>query len=402
MKNSKKRFKLYTTTILVCSAIAYTSVKQVQFKYEIQNVESDLEKENKEFIDILNKLNIENITLTTVGNSISNGLSMKDESKPLLERNEQLFELLEHNDITCETFRFNRWDDNFDEYTYGYLINNIKQSEINKMNISDYTDKETGKIKKYIEEEKLYEYFPLVVDNDKGLNDIVKDENIQSNIIVYNGGTGAFLNNILRHSNDIFNSFNEDAISVEAFCKTVFLENPNVQIYLCGLPNYFNMDIINIINIRYKDIASHYPNVTYVEPAPAKYVYMTEDGLFCDAHYDKQEYLCHNKHIIDTINNNYISNLVCIDIYETLRNLDDYIQFEDRNLKDKDIILEAKINDIINKYERLDIEKEDILKGIDKFLNLYKERAGDNFYYIPKDIMLNIFEEYRDSKVYVK
>lgn len=402
MKNNKTKYKLYVTTLLACTAIAYASVKKVQFDCEIKNVEVELQKENEDFIKMLNNLNIDNITLTAVGNSISTGLSMKDESKPLLERNEELFNMMSENNISYETYRFSRWEDNFDEYTYGYLINNIKQSEINKMSIMDYTDKETGEIKKYIEEDKLYEYYPLIVENDKGLNDIVKEKNIQSNIIVYNGETGSFLNNIFRKSNDLFNSFNEDAISIEAFCKAVFIENPNIQIYLCGLPNYFNLDIINIVNVRYKDMANHYPSVTYVESSPAKYIYKTKDGLFCDAHYDQKEYLCHNRRIMDTINENYVSNLVCIDIYTDLRQLNEYIQLEDIKLRDNQSVIEIKISNIIQKYENMGIEKKKICEGIDKFLDLYKERSGANFYYISKEIMLNIFKEYSNSKVYTK
>lgn len=256
LRINRKVVALVLSAAIGLTSSSYVVVKQVEYKRIISRVDSDLERENQKFIDVLEDLNIESVSFTSVGNSIGSGYSSKDEVVPLMKRNTNLDERLNNKSISTEYYQFARPQDNSDEHAYDWLVNNTKLSEVNEQIRYDYLGLCTGVDSTYISTDRVYEYYPVTIEDDKGLNDIISNnrEN-HMNIIVYNGGTGSFLDNITRGSEEVFDSFERDKESIESFCKYIYLKNPHVQIYICGLPNFFNLGITELVNKKYRKLA---------------------------------------------------------------------------------------------------------------------------------------------------
>lgn len=98
---------------------------------------------NENLADIMNKNGISKVRLTSFGNSIASGYSMVRTTKPLLLRNESLGQIMINSGISLDIHHFARAQNNNDERLYEWLINNIKESEIHKMNQNDYSNSKT-------------------------------------------------------------------------------------------------------------------------------------------------------------------------------------------------------------------------------------------------------------------
>ena len=245
----------------------------------------------------------------------------------------------------------------------------------------------------YISLDEVNEYFPVSINPDYGLQDLIlESSNDLANIIVYNGCTGSFIDNITRKgklSQKFTYGIKRDIYGLEATLKFIQINNRNnncnTQVYLCGVPNFLGLNIGNIINNRLKKVAMRYANVVYVEPVKSKFLYSSIDNgvLKFDIHYDEIEYLEFNNNIIDAINKNYLEVKALIDIDRKLfkysRGIEtiNYHLLSDSNLIQSDIIKMIEDEGIDNIY----------------FYNKVKyyliNRFPYDFYYIGKDNICN-------------
>lgn len=116
---------------------------------------------------------------------------------------------------------------------------------------------------------------------DKGLQEILFEKsNNLANIIIYNGATGSFLDNITRNgklSQKLTYGIKRDITSLEATLKIIQEKNRNsslnIQLYLCGAPNFLGLHISDIINHKLQSLSKNYAFVTYVEPVKSKLLY---------------------------------------------------------------------------------------------------------------------------------
>ena len=95
-------------------------------------------KLNLELGEILRQNGITKLNLTSVGNSIASGYSMVRTLMPMLLRNTTIQTDMSKNRVEVSIRHFARAQDNNDEHIFEWLIENIKQSEIHKMNRADY------------------------------------------------------------------------------------------------------------------------------------------------------------------------------------------------------------------------------------------------------------------------
>lgn len=152
-----------------------------------------------EFVSMLKNQQINKVNFTSLGNSIASGFSLSHKIKPLLKRNVLLENILKENKIECNMFNFCRPQDNNDEHILDWIINNRKISYINNLINIDLgnTDKSMKNI--IISKTDIQRYYPIYLENDIGLKDIIRiKEQKLANIIIYNGLTGSFLDNITR------------------------------------------------------------------------------------------------------------------------------------------------------------------------------------------------------------
>lgn len=348
-----------------------------------QEALSLLETNNHRFAKILKGQNVSKVNMICCGNSISSGYSMSSFTKPLLFRNENIQEILKENSIDLSRYHFARAEDNNDEHIYSWLINDTKLSDICKLNRFDIKPMNvTG-----VDESNIDEFYPL--DDNTTIKGLLSDDKA-SNIIIYNGATGSFLDNVTRGGKHILTyGIKRDCVSIEAFLKYIQeynrCNNKTIQVYLCGAPSILKASDI-FINLRLEALATNYANVTYVENIPKKLIYKKETGgITPDTHYDEIEYLALNNKIIETINENYLINEILIQIDNQLYFLNNSFQ---AGTIEKNYIDEIANKIIINTIEQYkealkqaNVDLESVLLIVKDYL---LERVQYDFYYVGK------------------
>ena len=128
---------------------------------KLDNVISRQEKLNEELAIICRDNGITNLRLTSIGNSIASGYSWFRTTKPLLLRNESLSKIMEAYDINLELHQYARAQNNNDEHIFSWLSSNKTESEIQKMNVNDYSGGRTSMPSNGLTKEDLKRYYPL-------------------------------------------------------------------------------------------------------------------------------------------------------------------------------------------------------------------------------------------------
>jgi len=342
-----------------------------------------LERNNNRLARILKSYNISKINMICCGNSISSGFSFTSNTKPLLFRNENIEDIFSENLIDLNRYHFARAEDNNDEHILSYLLNDTKLSEICKLNRFDLTAmKATG-----VDESNIDELYPL--NDDTTIKGLISDYD-SSNIIIYNGATGSFLDNVTRGGKHyLTHGIKRDCTSIEAFLKYIQEYNrvngTNIQVYLCGAPSLLKASDL-FINTRLKDISKKYANVVYVENIPKKLLYKKENGVITpDTHYDEEEYLNLNNKIIEKIIKNYLITNFLINIDRGVYNLNKEYQLGEITIDDVQVgtseIIDFNIIANQEKFKALGIELKKVLKEVREYL---VNRTPYDFYYSGK------------------
>ena len=332
----------------------------------------------KDLVKTLKQSNVKinNLRLISLGNSIASGYSMVRTIKPLLLRNESLEEELNKENIILERHHFARAQNNNDEHVFGWLISNIKESEIHQMNRSDYSGSASSMATKGLTKEQIDEYYPLNMKEDFGLADLIKEKKLDiANIVIYNGCTGSFLDAATRNGNltqQLMAGVNRDTTSFEAVLKYIQEQNrqynSNTQVYVCGAPNFLGLRISELINRKIKKISENYANVSYVEPVKSKFFYkplqleeITEETELTrlqqffkeherqvDIHYDEEEYIEFNNNIMKAIKENYLINNSLINIDRDVYELNRTLEIKKPDLIVNDEVMQSVVYDIFN------------------------------------------------------
>lgn len=341
-----------------------------------------LEENNYRLAKLLKSYNISKINMICCGNSISSGFSFTSHTKPLLFRNENIENIFKENLIDLKRYHFARAQDNSDEHILGYLLNDTKLSDICKLNRFDLvTMNSTG-----VDESNIDELYPL--DDDSTIKGLL-ESNASSNIIIYNGATGSFLDNVTRGGKHYSTyGVKRDCVSIEAFLKYIQEQNrtkgTNVQVYLCGVPSLLKASDL-FMNTRLKEISKKYANVVYVENIPKKTLYKKDNFITPDTHYDEVEYLNLNNKLLEKIRDNYLITNMLINIDRGIYTLN--IEYQMGEIERENV--ENGVGEIIDlsllinqeKIKELNIDIKEVLKNIREYL---VNRAPYDFYYAKK------------------
>lgn len=370
----------------------------------------DRQKElNSKLVDLFQKNGIKKFRLISLGNSIGSGYSAVRTLKPLLLRNESLNMIMNNNGIDLDIHHFARAQNNNDEHIFEWLSSNVKESEIHKLNRNDYSGGASSLPSPGINKNQFDEYYPLDMDDDIGLQDaIVENDEGMANIIIYNGCTGSFLDNITRNGklNHMFTyGVNRDIISLEATLKFILSKNrknnSNTQVYICGAPDFLGIKLSEIINMKLKKIVEKYPNTVYVPPVKTKFFYKPLDvdsGMklesiqslirkflrYPDIHYDEEEYLEFINNILKTIDENYLVVKSLINVDRGLYNFSSNIEIENQDILNNDEYICQYVGMLLIKECSLikdDDSRELIYNRISQYLI---NRLPYDFYYIGK------------------
>lgn len=354
------------------------------------------QKLNISLAEILKRNGIKQLNLISLGNSIASGYSARRKIEPLLFRNKSLESIMGIYNIATETYHFARAQNNNDHHIYSWLINNKRLNDIFECNRKDYLASAITMLNRGITPEKVDEYYPKDIASEIKINDtIFNQDKTHANIVVYNGGTGSFLDIITRGGN-ILDCYTEgvmrDIKGIEATLMYIQIHNrennTNTQVYICGAPNILGLKVTELINHHLKKLAKKYANVVYVEPVATKFLYqpLTQDKeqakkqqnqllnkipLLPDYHYDEEEYMKLNNNIIQAIIENYQTTSVMIDIdrafYRISSGLEINCQMFINDARILELVIETQINMFSSKIKS-NKEREKLYTKLKKYL----------------------------------
>ncbi|MDD3187001.1 MAG: hypothetical protein PHD02_00810 [Bacilli bacterium] len=379
-----------------------------------KNTLKDLEEQNRKLACKFESIGVTMLKLISFGNSISSGYSMVRTIKPILYRNNTLPSILKEHGIDLTTNHFARAQSNGDEHLLEWILNNIKQSQINQLNRHDYSGSPTSLQSPGITKEEVEEYFPLNMEDDIGLLDALQAQGTNlANILIYNGCTGSLIDNLTRDgkkTQQLFYGVNRDILGLEAILK--FIQNlnrtgkGNVQVYICGVPNFLGLNLSEIVNLRLKKIATNYANTVYVHPVKnivfnhPIYISPSTDATFIqrelsklfvrpDIHYNEVEYLKALNHIMQAITDNYsiTKGMIAVDreAYQFNNQLETEESFDVREGDYASTRLEAIIKSALSTINQ-DNERNLFLKRV---LSYLINKTPYDFWCINKRIMTN-------------
>ena len=331
----------------------------------------DLILMNKKLADKFMELGITHFRLTSLGNSLALGLSLVRGNQLLLYRNLSLSDVMDEASIALERYHFACIRGNSEVDIYSFLVNNVKESSILEMNFKDYMN--------------IFDCFSLYqLDNrenmppysssyfDKGIRDLVLEsaEGL-ANVIVYQGCTNsltkAFFDKKKMVTTFLFekrDDFNRLSSILDYFQMMNRINGSTTQIYLCGVPDVLGLHFSEIINASLKSLSKRYANVCYVSPVCSKLFYLdrVSNRIKMDVHYDEEEYLKLNYHIIVSIYENYAFRQKLILLDRELYRLNNLILVcKKRN--DFSLNMLYSLSEIFKKYscfhhfENLEVEK---------------------------------------------
>lgn len=273
----------------------------------------DLILMNKKLADKFMKLGITHFRLTSLGNSLALGLSLVRGNQLLLYRNLSLSDVMDEASITLERHHFACVRGNSEADIYSFLVNNVKESSVLEMNSRNYTNIFDSSLYHLDNRENMPPYFFSYFD--RGLRDLVLEsaEGL-ANIIVYQGCTNSLTKAFFDKKKMVTTFLSEKRVDfdylssiLDYFQMMNRINGSSTQIYLCGVPDVLGLHFSEIINASLKSLSKRYANVCYVSPVCSKLFYLdrVSNRIKMDVHYDEEEYLKLNYHIIASIYENY-------------------------------------------------------------------------------------------------
>ena len=306
------------------------------------------------------------LSLTAIGNSISDGFSMSEPGKLLLDRNLGLIDFGKSKGLDVQTYQLSRSENNNALAVSNWIIQNCCEKDSHNWNIADYK-RAIENERPLLSKEEINEFFSG--GSNKKIQDVIFDTNkANANIVILNLGTGSFLDVVTRHGSlsipSIFGSVDRDIYGINAILELIQnnnrLHNSNTQLYLCGAPRILNTAVTDIfMNSKIKKVGEGFANVTYVPSFPRQAFYEKEGHIIIDPHYNHAEYY----HFLAEIENKIIDNYLVRDL-----------------MIDLDRILFKMSND--NDINGTDYSKDDIKDVIDEIAKKYESKTGDYNYFI--------------------
>lgn len=336
-------------------------------KYDRVEEQEKLDKTNEELVKFMREYPKEKISLTAIGNSISDGFSMSEPGKLLLDRNTGLIEFGKKNNLEVETYQLSRGENNNALTVYDWIVDNCCEKDSHRWNIEDYK-RAIRNGNPLLTEEEIDKFF--VDGSDKKIQEVLFDnDKNNANIVILNLGTGSFLDIVTRHGSlsipNIFQSVDRDVYGISSILELIQNNNrkngSNTQVYLCGAPRIMNTLVTDIfMNPKIKNVGKDYANVTYVPSFPRQAFYKTSSGnIVPDPHYNQAEYY----HFLAEIENKIIDNYLIRDL-----------------MIDMDRVLFQMSND--NDINGANYSNNDMKDVIDVIASKYESKTGDYNYFI--------------------
>lgn len=329
-----------------------------------------MEKDKKlcdKVMQLFRDCKIDFINIGSVGNSIASGYSKCDEMIPFFARS-HMFELSDK----MYFYTYARVRRNEEINILNWYSSNLSHRDINKLLMSDILVKKQKYAGFSDKQKELYERMANI--SNIGFRDYVC---LKNNIMIYNGLSGTFTDIIRKGTSvdrkKLLNCFRNDFEFLKMFLLQVWLDNPKLQIYVCGLPDVMGIGVTNIFDKYMKKAIRLIPNAVYVKGTTRNYFSMLEGQKEIDYHYSKPEYLKLLCNVWESILNNYIILNYKNDILYELMNYNKQVEFKDTTSKGDPKIIRNLIVKCTEKYKDLmikyNIDEQKIKREIWKFYN---------------------------------
>ncbi|MBR2604046.1 MAG: hypothetical protein IKE10_03425 [Bacilli bacterium] len=336
-------------------------------KYDTFEEKEKLEQVNEELVKFMRDYPKDKLSLTAIGNSISNGFSMSEPGKLLLDRNLGLIDFGKSEGIDVQTYHLTRSENNNALAVSNWIIQNCCENDTHNWNKADY-ERAIKSGHPLLTEEQINEYFSN--GSNKKVQDVIFDtDSKNANIVILNLGTGSFLDVVTRHGSlsipNLLFSIDRDVCGIHAILELIQNNNrknsSKTQIYLCGAPRIANTVLSDIfMNPKAKKIGKTFANVTYVPSFPRQAFYKTPDGsIIPDPHYNQAEYY----HFLAEIENKIIDNYLIRDL-----------------MIDLDRVLYYMSNE--NDINGTSFTRSDAKDVIDEIAKKYESKTGNYNYFI--------------------
>lgn len=338
-------------------------------KYDKVEEQEKLEQTNEELVKFMREYPKETLILSSIGNSISDGFSMTEPGKLLLNRNIGLIDYGKANGLNVETFHLARSENNNAISVADWIRRNLSEKETDAWNKVDYR-RQIKNGNPLLTEDEIEEYFSN--GTDRKVQDVIfaKDPaKNKANIVILNLGTGSFLDVVTRHGSltipSLVGGVDRDIFGISSILELIQDHNrrkeTNTQVYLCGAPRILNTVITDMfMNPKIKKVGKQYANVTYVPSFPRQAFYKTPSGqIFPDVHYNHAEYYHFLNEVEKKIIDNYLLKELMIDLDRVLFQL-------------------SEDNDIYGTH----YSKNDAKDIIDRLAKKYESKTGDYNYFI--------------------
>ncbi len=327
--------------------------------------DKSLEKEkldctNEELIRFMKEYPKERVLLTAIGNSISDGFSLSEPGRALLDRNLGLIEIGKENGVMVIKNHLSRSENNNALAVAGWIRDHCTEHDCYQWNKEDYW-RFINSGNPLLTEEEIEMCFSG--GSREVIQDILQSSNPkEADIVILNLGTGSFLDIVTRHGSltlpSIFGSVKRDMRGISEILE--FIQHSNrtnhahTQVYLCGAPRVMNSFITDLfLNPAIQKLGSEYANVTYVPSFPRQAFYRTSNGtIIPDPHYNHAEYYHLLNEIEQNIMNHFFVRDLLIDMDNMLYQLSVENDIQGFNYGESDAL--DVIRDVAKKYQDRD------------------------------------------------
>ena len=364
---------------------------------QMEMINSKLHFINLKIFKMIERYRIDKVNFIALGNSISTGFSMCDAIIPFAMRNSDLYD----NKELIRSYSFARPILNSEENVINWYLDNISHEEINKLVCQDIIMHENQCNKEHWSRDIFNRFSEIGSQNLVGLKDLNETANF-NNIIVYNGCTGTFVESIargeLKDKLTILTSFKRDLKDLNVLLKLIYVGNNRSQVYVCGLPNIMNTNIVKLINNAMKNICSKFPNVIFVEGASRNILYNSKGQGIGDVHHNQPEYLQLHYNIMEKVSENYlIVEFITVVIFK-IRELSKFVESNDRSLKEDSSFIYQIIKETVEKYAPLFQKSDQSLDlAISKIQDYYSINYLNDYYFTSKGKTIKLLEMFKKN-----
>lgn len=294
-------------------------------KYDRDKEKELLLKTNERLVEYLKEIDKDTLTMTAIGNSISNGFSLSEPGRLLLDRNLELIEVGKGVGLDVSLNHLARSENNNGLIVADWIIRGCSEEDTYVWNKADYSRFIEGG-SPLLSEDEIAEYFYQGCA--RKIQDIIfNNDDKEANVVILNLGTGSFLDVVTRHGSIsipcLFGSIERDMRGVSQILELIQNNNrenkAHTQVYLCGAPRIMNTFITDIfMNSKIRKLGGEYANVTYIPSFPRQAFYKTKSGkILPDPHYNQAEYF----HLLSLIEEGIVQNYIVRDLMIDLDNM---------------------------------------------------------------------------------